>query len=82
MLSYDRPLIAYDNESGGPTLVIGASMVIEWIRAIDECLRCELPGRAEATQRKNNLKFDSKTAKCLWFSNQCSTNTKTLGKVF
>lgn len=79
-LRYDRPLIPYDNESGEPTLVIGASMVIEWIRAIDECLRCELPGRAEATNRKNNLKFEQQQ-KCIWFSNQCPINTKTLYKV-
>lgn len=27
-----------------PTLVMGASIVMEWIRAIEECLLCELPG--------------------------------------
>lgn len=73
---YDRPLIVYDNESGGPTLVMGASMVIEWIRAIDECLRCELPGRTEAAQRKNYLKFEQQQ-KCICSSNQCPINTKT-----
>lgn len=34
-----------DEEGNVPTLVMGASIVMEWIRAIDECLRCELPGR-------------------------------------
>lgn len=34
-----------DEEEGNePTLVMGASMVMEWILAIEECLRCELPG--------------------------------------
>lgn len=33
-----------DEEGVEPTLVIGASIVMEWIRAIEECLRCELPG--------------------------------------
>ena len=27
----------------GPTLVMGASMVMEWMRAMDEWRRCELP---------------------------------------
>jgi len=30
-------------KQGLPTLVMGASMVMEWIRAIDECRRCVLP---------------------------------------
>lgn len=30
-----------------PTLVMGASIVMEWIRAIEECLLCELPGRRD-----------------------------------
>lgn len=34
-----------DEEGNVPTLVMGASIVMEWIRAIDECLRCELPER-------------------------------------
>lgn len=33
-----------EEEGSEPTLVMGASMVMEWIRAIEECLRCELPG--------------------------------------
>lgn len=48
VLWYDGHLETYDGGAGGPTLVMGASMVIEWIRAIDECLRWELPGRTEA----------------------------------
>lgn len=27
-----------------PTFVMGASIVMEWIRAIEECRLCELPG--------------------------------------
>lgn len=34
-----------DGEGAEPTLVMGASIVMEWIRAIEECLRCELPAR-------------------------------------
>ena len=34
-----------DGEGDVPTLVMGASIVMEWIRAIEECLRCELPAR-------------------------------------
>ncbi len=34
-----------DGEGDEPTLVMGASIVMEWIRAIEECLRWELPGR-------------------------------------
>lgn len=33
-----------DEEGHEPTLVMGASIVMECIRAIEECLRCELPG--------------------------------------
>lgn len=34
-----------DGEQDEPTLVMGASIVMEWIRAIEECRRCELPVR-------------------------------------
>lgn len=34
-----------DGEGDEPTLVMGASIVMEWMRAIEECLRCELPGK-------------------------------------
>lgn len=30
-----------------PTLVMGASIVMEWIRAMEECLLCELPDRRD-----------------------------------
>lgn len=49
----------YDGAAGGHTLVMGASMVIEWIRAIDECLRWELPGRMEEKKIKK-LKYTLK----------------------
>lgn len=38
-----------------PTLVMGASIVMEWIRAIEECLRCELPVRMKKTKKKKNI---------------------------
>lgn len=66
----------YDGGAGGPTLVMGASMVIEWIRAIEECLRWELPGRVKAKTRKilNKLTFEMKQNSiccffCFFFNN-------------
>lgn len=44
-----------DEEGNVPTLVMGASIVMEWIRAIDECLRCELPERRR--EKKNHIDF-------------------------
>lgn len=47
-----------DARGGGedePTLVMGASIVMEWIRAIEECLRCELPVRMKKTKKKTSL---------------------------
>ncbi len=34
-----------------PTLVMGASIVMEWIRAIEECLRCELPRKMKRVRK-------------------------------
>lgn len=50
MMEADR-----DKEGNVPTLVMGASIVMEWIRAIDECLRCELPGRRR--EKENHIDF-------------------------
>lgn len=46
MQSADHVMDAWRDDRKGhePTLVMGASIVMEWIRAIEECLRCELPG--------------------------------------
>lgn len=41
-----------DGEEDEPTLVMGASIVMEWIRAIEECLRCELPDRTKTTKKQ------------------------------
>lgn len=41
-----------DGEGDEPTLVMGASMVMEWIRAIEECLRCELPVSEKTAQQQ------------------------------
>lgn len=45
MQSADHVMDAWRDDRKGhkPTLVMGASIVMEWIRAIEECLRCELP---------------------------------------
>lgn len=48
----------YDGDAGGLTLVMGASMVIEWMRAIDECLRWELPGKTKAKKIKKINKLN------------------------
>lgn len=66
VLWYDWRLEAHDGE--GPTLVMGASMVIEWIRAIDECLLCELPGGTEAKQiiRESELWNKAKIYMCFF----------------
>lgn len=52
-----------DEEGNVPTLVMGASIVMEWIRAIDECLRCELPGRRRE-RKKNHIDFQQ-TESCV-----------------
>lgn len=44
-----------DGEGDEPTLVMGASIVMEWIRAIEECLRCELPGRMNLRKNKRKV---------------------------
>lgn len=54
-----------DGEGDEPTLVMGASIVMEWIRAIEECLRCELPGRM-----KKKIPIIQQQIK-LQFSNHC-----------
>lgn len=41
-----------DGEGHLRTLVMGASIVMEWIRAIEECLRCELPGKMNLREKK------------------------------
>lgn len=51
-------------EGGEPTLVMGASIVMEWIRAIEECLRCELP----EWKNKKNKKRNSTQMKVPFFS--------------
>lgn len=43
-----------------PTLVMGASIVMEWIRAIEECLRCELPGGVKNNKMTLTFKFANK----------------------
>lgn len=54
MQSADHMMDAWrgDGEGDEPTLVMGASIVMEWIRAIEECLRCELPGRLNKKRKK------------------------------
>lgn len=54
MQSADHMMDAWrgDREGDEPTLVMGASIVMEWIRAIEECLRCELPGRMNKKRKK------------------------------
>lgn len=50
-------------EGDEPTFVMGASIVMEWIRAIEECLRCELPDR----KKKKDiplLQFNNKLSSC------------------
>lgn len=56
MQSADHVMDAWRDDRKGhkPTLVIGASIVMEWIRAIEECLRCELPDGVRVTKNKKN----------------------------
>lgn len=44
-----------DGEGHLFTLVMGASIVMEWIRAIEECLRCELPGKMNLRKKKKKV---------------------------
>lgn len=66
-----------------PTLVMGASIVMEWIRAIEECLLCELPGRRD----KKNLNLQSNNKlRCTYDLYKCVQSTlianRSLGRFY
>lgn len=60
-----------DGEGDEPTLVMGASIVMEWIRAIEECLRCELPDRMKRTKKQVITQQQIKQQFSQTLSNEC-----------